>query len=72
MQEQLNSMLISSQESPAEQVGKERQSILPPKSKKVVFRKLVYPHERVELENLYKQLKVERKFYMSAKPKPIR
>lgn len=44
-------------------------SILPPVSEKIVFSKMVYPHERVELENLYQKLKVEGAFYRSVKPK---
>lgn len=44
-------------------------SILPLTSEKIVFSKMVYPHERVELENLYQKLKEERVFYRKAKPK---
>lgn len=47
-------------------------SILPPTSKKIVFSKMVYPHERVELENLYQKLKEERVFYRNAKSKLIK
>lgn len=47
-------------------------SILPPASEKIVFSKMVYPHERVELENLYQKLKEERAFYRSAKPKKFK
>lgn len=46
-------------------------SILPKVSEKIVFSKRVYPHERIELENLYQKLKEERAFYRSAKPKKV-
>jgi len=51
---------------------KERTSLLPPASEKVVFRKWIYPHELSPLENLYQKLKEERKIYRKIKLKPIK
>ncbi len=62
----------SAQRGKERDIKEERKSLLPPSSERVVFSKLVYPSERVELENLYQKLKVERAFYRNAKPKPIR